>query len=253
MLAAFIAMSSFAQISQRVNDQNTFKYGAQPQAGDWGINIQPFAIPGDSGTHFLKQYFNGMPIINVQYYLSNNLALRAGLRASKHKTVFSGDVYNPNPMDGDPSKGKYKSSSREYMVYLGIEKHFAPTNLLDVYMGAQIPLGFSGSTSINNIDYVGGGKNYSTIRTNSIVYGLEAFLGLQLFIADLPIAVGLEWGYAGYGKLSDKTYTMTDNGTTKTEFYTTSSAPGARFKSLSSRTFDAVSMTRMRLSYYFNR
>jgi hypothetical protein len=249
--AALIVVNSFAQLSQRTNDPGNFKYGTRPQSGDWGLNFQLYAV---GGTNFLS-YFKDMPIINVQHYMDNNTALRLGIRASKHKTVFKGNsdsvLFNPDNL----SKVKYRESTREYMIYIGLEKHFSLTNILDVYMGGQIPLGFSGDVVDNNQNYLNGDKAYFTTRTNSFLYGIEGFLGLQAFIADLPIAIGAEWGIAGYGRFFDKTLHTADiTGLDSQKYYTTGSDPSnTEYSKLSSKKFDMDNMVRFRISYYFNR
>jgi hypothetical protein len=263
--AVAIAMSSFAQLSTRIDDPSTFKFGTRPVAGDLDLNLQLYA----AGASNFKSYFQDMPIINMQYYLDSDMALRFGIRAAKHKTIFKGETDSTSGKNDQYTIGgntinlktlKYKTSTREYMIYLGLEKHYSPTNLLDVYWGGQIPIGFSSDVTQHNVDYtsnyIDSRKYYSTTRTNSIIYGVEFFLGLQAFIADLPIAVGVEWGYAGYGKLRNKTYNkieQTDYPQTL-EYYTSSdlgSNSGTQFTKLNSRKFDMDNMIRFRLSYYF--
>jgi hypothetical protein len=250
-VAAMFAVSSFAQLSQRTNDPSNFKFGTRPQAGDWGLNLQLYAAGGSNFTN----YFQDVPIVNLQYYKDADLAFRFGIRASKHKTVFKGesneDMYNPNGL----SEIKYKSSAREYMVYVGAEKHFSMTNILDVYTGAQIPLGFSGNTIKNKISYTNGDEGKTITRSNSFIYGVECFVGLQAFIADLPIAVGAEWGLAGYGKLFDRTYNYSEyTGMDTQEYYTTNAdASGTEYTKLHSRKFDMDNMVRFRISYYFSK
>jgi hypothetical protein len=270
--AVAIAMSSFAQLSTRIDDPSTFKFGTRPVAGDLGLNLQLYA----AGASNFKSYFQDMPIINMQYYLDSDMALRFGIRAAKHKTIFKGETDTVGGKDdGYTSINgtafnlktlKLKTSTREYMIYLGLEKHYSPTNLLDVYWGGQIPFGFSSDVTQENIDYTStytdSRKRYLTQRTNSIIYGVEFFLGLQAFIADLPIAVGVEWGYAGYGKLRNKTYTKIEQTEypQSLEFYSgdvgvnpsqVTSNSGLQFTKLNSRKFDMDNMIRFRLSYYF--
>jgi hypothetical protein len=248
LLAIAITVGSFAQLSQRTNDPGNFKFGTRPQEGNWGLNFQMPLLGGNTFT----DYFKDMPIVNMQYYLSNDLALRTGIRASKHKTVFAGES-DVSLVNNGLSKIYNKHSEREYMIYLGLEKHFAPTNLLDVYIGAQVPFGFSSTVDRNDEDYIDNTRLYTTQRNNSFVYGVEGFFGIQAFVADLPVAIGAEWGYAGYGRLYNRTYNSIDNGITKQEYYTNNDGSTTQYKTLNSRTFDAVSMVRLRISYYFNK
>lgn len=249
-------LSSFAQLSKRSNDPSNFKFGTRPQNGDWGVNMQLYAVGGNS----FNNYFKSLPIINVQHYIADDKAIRFGVRASKAKTLFTGestaelDTLN-TLLNGDLAKQKNRQSTREYMFYLGLEKHFAPTNLLDVYVGAQGSLGFSSDVNQSKIDYLTAGrKNYTMSRSNSLIYGLEAFIGLQAFVADLPVAVGIEWGLAGYGKLFNKTFNSIETETKTTEYYTTDSDPATLYYSkLSSRKYDLDNMVRFRISYYFNK
>ncbi|MBN1463734.1 MAG: hypothetical protein JXQ69_09405 [Paludibacteraceae bacterium] len=256
MLIVGLSVSSFAQLSQRTNDSGNFKFGTRPQAGDMGVNLQ-FYSPFDGSDVNFGNYFKSVPIVNLQYYLSDDTALRFGIRASKDLTLFEGEE-NIDTTSTSIKNGTEKNSSGEYMIYLGAEKHFALTNLLDVYLGAQLPLGYQFSTTINDQDLNNGDYNHSTVKERATLYGLECFVGLQVFIADLPLAIGAEWGIAGYGKLGDKTHYITESktGTTVTnqDYYVAAQdASLTQYKNMSARKFTLDNMVRLRVSYYFNK
>jgi len=253
MLVVGLSISSFAQLSQRSNDSGNFKFGTRPQAGDMGVNLQ-FYSPAAANN--FRSYFENVPIVNLQYYLSDDAALRFGIRASKDLTLFRGE--NNDSTITTIKSGKEKNSEGEYMIYLGAEKHFALTNLLDVYLGAQLPLGYQFSTTINDYEAHTGDYMRNTVKERATLYGLECFVGLQVFIADLPLAVGAEWGIAGYGKLGDKTHTISETkiGTTVTNqdyYVATEDLASNQYKKMSARKFTLDNMVRFRVSYYFNK
>ena len=91
-----------------------------------------------------------------------------------------------------------------------------------------------------------------------MAYGLEAHLGLQAFIADLPLALGFELGYTGIGYRGEKYKHLEDNKiggvATTQEYYTyKGDASNTKFSSLKSNSFDGNGSIRISISYYFNK
>ena len=174
--------------------------GNRPQAGDWGLYLggsvsQVMDLIDYVNSKGVEGYY-GLPVINLKYYSSDNLEWRLGFqfaaRTKNDKTITP--IFD---MDGDLDDEEiaksYKGSN--YTRFLpGVAYHFSSSNLLDVYLGAQLPIGFNSETEKLVVD---DGDYEDYCHKGSFVVGAGIFAGLQLFIADLPIAVGLELGYSG--------------------------------------------------------
>ena len=78
------------------------------------------------------------------------------------------------------------------MLYPGIAYHFSRRNLLDVYVGAELPLGWSSDRSI-----LESGDMTSRTTKSAFVIGLGAFIGLQAYIADC-MGINHERGEGSY-------------------------------------------------------
>ena len=99
-----------------------------------------------------------------------------------------------------------------------------------------------------------------------MVYGLDAFVGTQIFIADLPIAIGLEYGLQAIGNGLNRTRVVNEtaiNGKIYNQEYFTADPtafpnlqnvlPTDKYQDLSARTFDLSNFFRFNLAYYFTR
>lgn len=170
---------------------SNMKTGNRPGAGDWGLYIGP----SNSEIMDMRNSFNklsgidvvrGLPLVNVKYYTSDRFELRGGLQYYKRGYRSEGTefVSNVNQL--------VKESDWFFRIVPGFAYHFSQKNVLDVYAGASLPLGFEGATSKSE---------NPTVITNayykSLCAGLEAFIGLQAFVADLPLSIGLEYGFGG--------------------------------------------------------
>jgi hypothetical protein len=174
---------------------------------------------------------------------SNNLELRVGLETYKLKEKMTGE-----------SEGKetHKYNESTLMLYPGFAYHFSRLNILDVYVGAELPLGWD-TNSVKSVY-----DNYTDNTTKkSFVIGLGAFIGLQAYIADLPLAVGLEYGISSRldTGLKYKYERTEDNQTTVT--YSPSGSfshiwPDSNsYDKLNARRGEIGGQFRITLSYYF--
>ena len=96
------------------------------------------------------------------------------------------------------------------------------------------------------------GKNDGSVKVSSFELGLGAFIGLQCFVADLPVAVGLEYGFSGVKYFGQKEkHIILDGDNNEQTFYTTpgGSTPYTKLKSTSGYFGSDLRIT---LSYYFN-
>ena len=112
IVALLISNFSFAQISDRSNDNDTYIIGARPQAGDLGIylgisteDISNVIKAIDSDTSWQEI---GIPLINIKYYYTDKLVFKVGARAYKKRrsllqNVISFEIFLKNVKRTKPS------------------------------------------------------------------------------------------------------------------------------------------------------
>jgi len=130
-----------------------------------------------------------LPVVNLKYMYSDNMELRLGLEIFKYNESLSGKAMD----DSNLSQSVTNTSTA---IYPGFAYHFAKNNILDVYAGAELPLGYE---RFNYTDKLG--DYYDITSRFNYRVGLGGFIGLQAYLANLPIAVGFEYGYYGELKL----------------------------------------------------
>lgn len=218
---ALVTTCSFAQLTERENDATMIKLGARPQAGDMSLSFGfDLAFKLDSNIAD-AQLFTGKGIetgdfLTFKWYKSDDVAIRVALRASKHTSKLSGDILDSSDVAGNQftfgGDWEFKDMTREIVLVPGIEKHFSSSNIFDVYVGGDLFMGFSKRDSVNNRTYGlgnsigalnGDNKNYQA-TTKSTIVGIGGVVGFNVFIAHLPISIGLEYGmsmkWTGGGK-----------------------------------------------------
>lgn len=238
----------FAQLSTGKNSASVIKTGNRPQAGDYGIFIGPsYSEIKDMCDNNVE--FRGFPLVNLKYYSSDNVEWRLGLQFYKTREKIKGDVIDDNFKDLGSIKNKSVESYNR--ITPGIAYHFSPRNLLDVYVGGSLPLGWNRDGNINEAKYDGEEMINNVTRT-SFVIGIGAFIGLQAFVADLPFSIGLEYGLSGLVRTGNKyKHEISTERGTKT-YYTTNNSH-AIYDKLHSKNGDFGSDVRLTLSYYFKR
>jgi hypothetical protein len=143
----------------------------------------------------------------------------------------------------------------EFIVYPGIEKHFAPLNILDVYVGADLPLGLMRAT-YSTQTAAGGFTNSDEQKRSSFTYGIGAFIGVQAFIADLPFSMGCEFAYQGRGFMGNKVKHTEKNGGVTQTYYTEAGDNGANptaYSDLKARKFIGANNINFFICYYFSK
>jgi hypothetical protein len=246
-------LGASAQLSTRVNDSSVIKVGTRPEQGD-------FAFYLSSSFQEIDQMVDddievtGIPLIHLRYYLSDDVALGLGIQTYKSKKFLSGRL----PQDETGTINDISIESR-YLVSPRIEYHFSDHNILDTYVGLEIPVGYE-----KDIVEFGEKYNLSGDYTNersertSFVYGYSIFAGFQAFIADLPMAIGLELGVRGFNH-GDMTYKNTKeysiNGVEHSQTYYTTDNNGysAEYDELNYSKFELGSDLRITLNYFFSR
>ncbi|MEQ8910460.1 MAG: hypothetical protein RIC95_14785 [Vicingaceae bacterium] len=274
--AMTFAMEADAQLSDRINNPSTIKAGARPVAGNFGfylgLELDQFGDLFDQAT----EVEDAIPLINVRYYLRDDLVVRAGISIWKRSRTLEGEidtstVLNDPFLNGGQGFGatyEHKEVDAYTLIHLGAEKHFKASNLLDGYVGASIPLGYTRGALYTNNNGVDGSADYQKVTTTrfSFVYGAELFVGANAFVADLPLAIGVELGIRSLGVRGDKFKTEYEGSTGglsySGEYFTNNlddldnqtvqaQADNIRFSSLKARSFDTESMIRFTLNYYF--
>jgi hypothetical protein len=126
-------------------------------------------------------------------------------------------------------------------------------------------VGYERSVRTHNESYAGGDYTNFEGSNFGFTYGLETFIGTNFFIADLPIAAGLELGIAAknYGANKykydwDESFDGTSNSGT---YYTSlvddfedetanSFSTSNNFTELKARRFDIMPLARVTLTFY---
>lgn len=220
VLVLCAGMSAMAQISTGTPSAKHFKTGNRAQAGDFGIYL------GMSSNMFknLKdkdiKFENPMPLINLKYMVTDNVEARVGLEFSKTRETLKGDAYLGETNDEGEAvstEAKFKIVEADNRITPGIAYHFSNRNIVDVYVGAEGLLGWTRNSNYSTID----GDDYSTKKA-SFQFGAGAFIGLQAYIGNLPLAIGVEYGLSTLweSRLRYK-HTSTDAEGNEETFYTT--------------------------------
>jgi hypothetical protein len=249
-------LTSYSQLSDRVNSPSTFKIGTRPLQGDMGLY---FGLAYNEIEYWFDNdiEFTGLPIISLKYYLTDKDVIRVGIQTSKTKEKTTGTI---DPLvDGSilTEKNNVDKHSR-FLFSPGIEHHFTSSNILDVYVGALLPLGWKSEEYVNDESYTGGNYSHYTRTLSSLTYGYEVFVGIQSFVADLPLAVGLDFGVAGMGHLKTQYKHVVENRggsvTVKQTYYTTDAdALGVKYKDMSSSDSKFQGNIRLTITYFFKK
>lgn len=251
-----ISLTGYSQLSDRVNSPTTFKVGTRPLQGNLGLY---FGIDYNQ----IESWFNdsteysGLPIVSLKYYLSDKLVAKMGFQISKVSKTIKGLV---DPLvDGSMLTERNEiDMTSKYIFTPGVEYHFKSSNILDVYVGGLIPFGTSSQEYVSDSRYLTGEYSLYKRTLKSFTYGYEAFVGLQAFIADLPFAIGMEFGVAGIGHLKNK-YKHEVNtklggiDISQTYYTTDKDAIYTRYRDLTSQDFKLQGNIRINLTYFFNK
>ncbi len=243
------AMSLSAQLTTREDIPSVLRYGTRPLAGNFGLYVGPsiFSILDLTRADNIKQstFLLGLPLVNIKYYKSDILEYRLGIQVANDKTKLVGEP------DTSTVGLLYKNRLSESVFRLtpAVVKHFGKQNLLDVYMGAGIVLGRNYWLEDKEYDP----KNSMTVSQNVIVSGFSYIIGLQTFIADLPVAIGLEYGISALHNFGLQ-YKVTEViNEVKQVYYLETNGTTDKYTSLKHKKFLLGNDLRITLSYYFFR
>lgn len=274
-LMAGFAMTAAAQISEGEPSAKTYTTGNRPLKGTFGLY---FGVESELFDKTPNNGFKPIPIVNLKYMLSDNLELRLGMKFWKNRESlkFGNDKDEDNGIAVDESY-KAKAVVADNQFRPGIAYHFTKSNLLDVYAGAEGIIGWRRNVlkTWSEVD----GNEFSSTTTNvlpnaenttkGVQFGVGAFIGLQAFIARLPLAIGFEYGISTKwdGGMKNRTYVKTgdtDPITTYSEAAnwgrwldgysaTVGAQRGNQFDYLKARKGQWGNQVRFTISYYFNR
>jgi len=262
---------SFSQISDRENNESTYLFGTRPEAGNFAFffGLTPTDIDDSFNTDWTEI---GIPLLNLKYYYTDQLVLKAGIKINKKKRSMEGDL--EGFIDDEVLVG-YKSYKHvEIDAYwsfgIGAERHFDLSNIIDVYIGVNGNLGYERSIRVDNISYQAGDYSDNEGSSFGLTYGLETLIGSNFFIADLPLAIGLETGFVAknYGankfknEWSEKIGEISNSGTYYSslidDFQDFNSSidnlsNNNDFTDLEAKRFDIMPLIRITFTYYFKR
>lgn len=246
---------AFGQLSDRINNPTTFKTGTRPIAGNMGLiigaNIDDLA--NSFGAKDATTFYQKLPAVYLSYYQKDNFAYRIGIYTWRKSTVIKGSL---DPLlNGGVNDADYSNKTFQFLINPGVEKHFGSSNILDVYVGAGVPLGFVNEVK-NNTANTTTVKNINETSRLNIVLGISGYVGVRAFIADLPLALGVEFAQQGRTYLRNKTKHVVTTGATTQTYYTADDDDGTNygfFKSLKSRKSEVKTTVSVSICYYFNR
>lgn len=253
-----VVSSAMAQISTGEPHASVIpRTGNRPQKGDWGLYM------GASVTQIMDliQYndktssdftdrssvYWALPMVNLKYYITNNWEARCGFEFACQTENTNLKLADEGMLSGT-SKSTKNSNFTRFLP--GVAYHFNTKNILDVYMGAQLPIGWEVNSQKSNATAEQSIFATST-KTSTFVLGGGIFVGLQMFIADLPFAIGIEGGYSGmarFGGLTKTTQTIDDKTQTFVNIDGAKTEIQSATKSFATWGADAA----ITFSYYFN-
>ncbi|HEU5145234.1 MAG TPA: hypothetical protein VFT90_00900 [Chryseosolibacter sp.] len=243
--------SANAQLMERNNVTSRIVAGTRPQQGDFGFM---FGASAEEISEILDDELSvrGFPLMSFKYYLSDQLELRLNSQFYGKSKSIQGTLNNQLGQEDNVEKESFV----RFMP--SVQYHFASTNLFDTYAGLGVIVGSeknqvltSDKTSVTG-DYV---SNEMTKKT--FVTGFNVNFGLQAFIADLPISLGVEASIRGlkHSNLQYENAFSSSVGGVETNqtYYTIDDTSTLRYESLEYKSFDLGADLRIMLSYYFRK
>lgn len=246
------AVPAIAQITTGNPTARHIRTGNRAQKGDYGIyfgmSSNMFKGLADKNVKFDTP----LPLVNLKYMVTDRWEARLGLEFTKTKERVSGDLITGSAENEDGNwetedySGKYVEANN--LITPGLAYHFSRNNLLDVYAGAELPIGWTRNTVKGSQD----GEDWY-VKKGTFQIGAGAFIGLQAYIGDLPLALGVEYGIYAMSDLGCKyKYKAGD-----TEYNTVNieKLPNLktdeRFDGLKARKCEIGNQFRLTLTYFF--
>jgi hypothetical protein len=246
-----ISTASHAQLLERDNVKSRIAVGTRPQQGDFGFMIGP-SLEEISEIFDDDLSIRGFPLMSFKYYFSDNLELRLNTQSYAKSKSIQGSLVNQVGLEDDVDKESFVRfmPSAQY--------HFDNSNLLDAYAGIGVILGGEKNEILTTEKTTITGDYVATHMTKkTFVTGFNINFGLQAFIADLPISLGVEASIRGlkHSNLQyENTFSSSVGGVvTNQTYFSVDKDSTLRYESLKYKSFDLGADVRIMLSYYFRR
>lgn len=195
-----IIAASLLAVALTSNAQDTYKF-----------------VAGDNNLELNFKPLSGAPIGmgNIKYrrFLSESLALRIGLGFSFQSDVEAKDINDPNSIAIPQAKIELNKTTTAFgwNISPGFEKHFAGTERLSPYLGAELVFGMNTSMEKDeryNLTTKGVETTTTKGTDGSLNFGLNALAGFDYYFAKRLYA-GAELGL-GFGVISKSEVTVED-------------------------------------------
>lgn len=243
-----------AQITTGEPQAKKIRTGNRAQAGDFGLYLgatsNMFKAIGDDMT-----FDTPLPLINLKYMVTNEWEIRLGLEFSKTTTTVKGDTYSGED-ESESYSTKTKQIQSKNFFSPGFAYHFSKSNILDVYAGVELPIGWQRDATKGSYD-----DTSSNISTGGFRIGLGAFIGIQAYLGNLPLALGVEYGISSMFHGRQRTKHVFDDGKTEQTYYTPALDPkimeemgisaGDMYDNLKASQGQIGNQFRLTLTYYF--
>lgn len=246
LLAGFLT-SGNAQITTGKSTSKVIKTGNRAQAGDYGLYF-------GGTTNMFKNLvdknieFTTLPLINFKYMYTDQMEFRLGLEFWKTKDKQKFEIEEGEGEEKETFNGAVKTLESRNYLYPGVAYHFSTNNLLDVYVGGEMPIGWTRYGVYND----NGDNGYNNTSKTTFDIGLGAFIGLQAYIANLPLAIGVEYGLSTMLHAGDKYKHEAKTGEEDEQvWYTKTLDDKNKYDKLKARKTEVGSQVRFTLTYYF--
>jgi hypothetical protein len=226
LIPAFV----FAQFSGRSGDSTTYKLGGRPVKGYkvLTLSLDPVGIFNSDESFYKKVGLTDGNLFNGKYFFKDNMAARLGMRIFKDGQKSKGAI-DVAFAGGNVSARELREVETEYILVPGVEKHFSNTNIFDVYVAGDLYLGFGRRLVVDNTDYSNGFYERTRRTTPKYMGGFGALIGVNVFVLDLPISVGVEYGLNAVFNFANKTKVISEvkdaTGETSNTYYTQEKDP----------------------------
>lgn len=161
--------------------------------------------------------------VKFRYFLKEDLGLRLGLGINNNKTEDVSGV--------TPNMNTLTTKNSDLSLKLGAEKHFAGSERLSTYAGADLVIGFGKNTS----DDVEENGDYIITEQKNAGFGVNVFTGADYYITK-KVFLGVEAGL-NFGTSKDKDATTS---TKVGNVVTTVTNPGRKDSNLDTTVFGGV-------------
>ncbi|WP_258103424.1 hypothetical protein [Marinoscillum sp. MHG1-6] len=247
--ALLLTATAQAQLLTRENVQSQIVAGTRPVAGDFGYSLGASFVE-------IKEMINdkinvrGLPLMNFRYYLFDDLELRLGAQIYSKSRKYEGELENQIGREDFTDKESYMR------LMPSVNYHFASNNWLDTYVGAGIIVGKEKDEIVTNDKTNLTGDFYAKSMSKSTLdLGYNLMFGVQMFIADLPLALGVETSIRGLrkGKVEYQTDVQSSVGgvTTNQTYYQLDETSTVQYKSLKYSKSEVGADVRVALTYFF--